>query len=236
MGISRFPALLMKKRLLLAFVALILPSGLYASSGWFIGIESGYSYSIVDTATGWEGTTFSNGHGFDAAVIAEYMVNDNFSVAGGMRWIMKSSGYRKVNSEGMVIDDYTKMHHILEFPLTVRTSVDSGGFRFYLGAGGYLGVRLFDAYAGTSQILGFSGEGEGSDSYYGHSAIGGSSSVFDAGILAEAGAGYYFDGLGYLYAAFRFQYGLTSLEKDYKMAAHTYFDNLSFDLGFMFSI
>ena len=72
------------------------------------------------------------------------------------------------------------------------------------------------------------------EGYYEHLSIGESGNLFDAGILAEAGVMYHLNELGYLYGSFRYQFGLTSLEKDYRLAAHTYFSNLSFDVGFMF--
>ena len=141
----------MIRKLFTILVALILPVCLYSSSGWLIGVEGGYSYSLINTSTGWSGTYIDNGHGFDAAAIAEYRVNDYFSVTGGIRYIMKSSGYYKENSSGAMVDDYIKMHHMLEFPLTLRLSAEIGDFRLYAGAGGYIGVRLFDVHAGYSE-------------------------------------------------------------------------------------
>ena len=75
----------MIRKLFTILVALILPVCLYSSSGWLIGVEGGYSYSLINTSTGWSGTYIDNGHGFDAAAIAEYRVNDYFSVTGGIR-------------------------------------------------------------------------------------------------------------------------------------------------------
>ena len=227
----------MIRKLFTILVALILPVCIQASSDWLIGVEGGYSYSPVNTATGWSGTHISNGHGFDAAAIAEYRVNDYFSVTGGIRYIMKSSGYYKENSSGAMVDDYIKMHHMLEFPLTLRFSAEIGDFRLYAGAGGYVGVRLFDVHAGYSESLTFNSNGNKIyEGYYEHLSIGESGNLFDAGILAEAGVMYHLNELGYLYGSFRYQFGLTSLEKDYRLAAHTYFSNLSFDVGFMFNI
>ena len=126
---------------------------------------------------------------------------------------------------------------MLEFPLTLRFSAEIGDFRLYAGAGGYLGVRLFDVHAGYSESLTFDGNGNSIyESYYEHMGIGGSGNLFDAGILAEAGVMYHLNELGYLYGNFRYQYGLTSLEKNYRLAAHTYFSNLSVDIGFMFDL
>lgn len=227
----------MIRKLFTILVALILPVCLYSSSGWLIGVEGGYSYSLINTSTGWSGTYIDNGHGFDAAAIAEYRVNDYFSVTGGIRYIMKSSGYYKENSSGAMVDDYIKMHHMLEFPLTLRLSAEIGDFRLYAGAGGYVGVRLFDVHAGYSESLTFNSNGNKIyEGYYEHLSIGESGNLFDAGILAEAGVMYHLNELGYLYGSFRYQFGLTSLEKDYRLAAHTYFSNLSFDVGFMFNI
>ncbi len=227
----------MIRKLFTILVALILPVCLYSSSGWLIGVEGGYSYSLINTSTGWSGTYIDNGHGFDAAAIAEYRVNDYFSVTGGIRYIMKSSGYYKENSSGAMVDDYIKMHHMLEFPLTLRLSAEIGDFRLYAGAGGYVGVRLFDVHAGYSESLTFNSNGNKIyEGYYEHLSIGESGNLFDAGIIAEAGVMYRLNELGYLYGSFRYQFGLTSLEKDYRLAAHTYFSNLSFDVGFMFNI
>lgn len=227
----------MIRKLFTILVALILPVCLYSSSGWLIGVEGGYSYSLINTSTGWSGTYIDNGHGFDAAAIAEYRVNDYFSVTGGIRYIMKSSGYYKENASGAMVDDYIKMHHMLEFPLTLRLSAEIGDFRLYAGAGGYVGVRLFDVHAGYSESLTFNSNGNKIyEGYYEHLSIGESGNLFDAGILAEAGVMYRLNELGYLCGSFRYQFGLTSLEKDYRLAAHTYFSNLSFDVGFMFNI
>ena len=226
------------RNILAAFaVAVLLSSALFAESGWYIGIEAGYSYSIVDTATGWDNTYNENGHGFDISIPVEYRVNDNFSVNTGLRWIMKSSEYTKLDPVGSVVDDLTKMHHFIEIPLTVRFYAGNDLIKGFLGAGGYIGVRVMDIDAGT--IFSNSYEPDLSnveEHVYQLIPFTPDDNLFDAGVIGEAGLTFTFTDLGYLYTVFRVQYGLTSLEKKHLSSVDEYFTNLSADVGFMFAL
>ena len=218
---------------------LALPFALY-SSGWYVGIEGGYSYNLVHADSGWLNTSDENGHGFEFAVPVEYKVTDHFSVSSGIRYIMKASEYTKTVEEGSayyIADDITKMHHFLEIPLTLRFSEGNDFVRGFVGVGGYVGVRLFDVDRGRSatQTIG----GNDSMVYHDYTEIipfSGNDSLFDAGLLGEAGISFSFDDIGYLYLMGRYQYALTSLSKDYRMAYHTYIDNVSAVVGFMFEL
>lgn len=228
------------RRRLIVLLLVLLPLPVFAASGLFVGVEAGYNYDIIDTATGWAGTQNSNGHGFDISVPVEYRVNDWFSVNSGLRWIMRSSGYRKSYSDAggtFVADDYVKMHHAIEIPLTVRFSLPLDDFRLFIGGGGYIGVRTLDVDAGSSYLTASDAEERGYwERYYQHIAFEADDNLFDAGLIAEAGASYEFGDYGSLYLLGRYQYGLTSLAKDSRMAAHSYFDSISVDVGFMWRI
>lgn len=225
------PALLVV--FLLAFISL------YASS-WHVGLEAGYSYSIVDTKTIWENTENNNGHGFDISIPVEYSVFDWLSVNSGIRWIMKSSEYLKSVETG-IIDEYTKMYHFLEFPLTIRFSFGDDVVKWFIGGGGYLGVRLFDYASGIALGNSLYIDSNGNsyfliETFSQGIPLSDLDNLFDAGMIAETGFKAYLSSLGYLYASLSYQYGLTSLEKEHRTASHQYFSNLNANLGFMFSL
>ena len=174
------------RRRLIVLLLVLLPLPVFAASGLFVGVEAGYNYDIIDTATGWAGTQNSNGHGFDISVPVEYRVNDWFSVNSGLRWIMRSSGYRKSYSEAgdkFVVDDYVKMHHAIEIPFTVRFALPLDDFRLFIGGGGYIGVRTLDVDAGSSYLTASDAEERGYwESYYQHIAFEADDNLFDAGL------------------------------------------------------
>lgn len=72
------------KRLVLLLLLIAVSLSLSASS-LLVGIEGGYSYSMIQTSTGWTGTYNTNGHGFDIAMPVEYRFNDWFSLSSGIR-------------------------------------------------------------------------------------------------------------------------------------------------------
>ena len=222
------------RKISLAVILLLFPFMLFASSGWYLGIESGYSYSIVDSDTGWPNTYILNSHGFDVSVPVEYKVNDWFSINTGVRWIMKSSGYQKMQTNGSYVDNLTKMHHFLEFPLSLRFSAGNDFARCFIGFGGYIGVRTMDFTGGITE----SESVRNNYIAYAYQQIPftASDNLFDAGIIAETGLTISVERTGYFYTLIRYQYGLTSLEKNHMGAVHTYFSNLSADIGFMFSL
>ena len=107
----------------------------------------------------------------------------------------------------------------------------------FLGAGGYIGVRVMDIDAGT--IFSNSYEPDLSnveEHVYQMIPFTPDDNLFDAGVIGEAGLTFTFTDLGYLYTVFRVQYGLTNLEKKHLSSVDEYFTNLSADVGFMFAL
>ena len=222
-------------RKLLILLLILLPLPLF-SSQLLVGVEAGYNYNIINTETGWSGTENTNGHGFDIAVPVEYRVNDWFSVNTGIRWIMKSSGYTKT-SQDVTVDDYIKMHHAIEIPFTLRFSLPLDDFRLFAGGGAYIGVRTLDVAAGYAMQNSSNAQlANRWEDFYQHLKFEADDNLFDAGIIAELGASYEFDDYGSFYLIGRYQYGLTSLAKSSYMAAHTYFDSICVDAGFMWRL
>lgn len=225
------------KRLVLLLLLIAVSLSLSASS-LLVGIEGGYSYSMIQTSTGWTGTYNTNGHGFDIAMPVEYRFNDWFSLSSGIRWMMKSSEYIKTSADGEnILEEYTRMHHVVEIPLTLRFSFSVDDFRFFAGGGAYIGVRTIDVDAGEirmeiSSVDNLSGKKE----FYQHVPFEADDNLFDAGIIAELGASYELGDYGSFYLLGRYQYGLTSLAKGSYVAAHSYFDNICVDIGFLWRV
>lgn len=227
----------MHKKLIL-LILLIISAPLFASE-LLIGVEAGYNYNIINTTTGWEGTSYRNGHGFDVAIPIEYRVNNWFSLSTGIRWVMRSSEYTKISKELNVnfVDDYTLMHHAIDIPLTLRFSLPLNSFRIFVGGGAYIGVRTFDFESGSTMIQVSDSLGRYFwDDHYSYVTFEADDNLFDAGLIAELGASYDFENYGSFYLLGRYQYGLTSLAKDSYMASHTYFDSISVDAGFAWRI
>lgn len=210
---------------------LLLIGAALSASSLAIGVEGSYSYTLVNTRTRFEGYQYGNFHGFDVAVPVEYRILPWLSVDSGVRYIMKSETFRNVNVKtGQVLTDYLMMHHFIEFPLTVRFSYTFSRLRFYLGGGGYLGVRAGEVHSGRSIDVNTEAELK---SYTSVMPLTATDNRFDAGLIAEGGIGYCFD-YGELYLAVRYQYGLTSLAARQRNAVNTYLDNLSVGIGYMF--
>ena len=82
------------RKALLVLLIILLPISLFASSGWNIGIEGGYTMGFYDQRGGERPyRTFSIGHAFELSVPVEYRVNDWFSVVSGLRYIGKPYQY-----------------------------------------------------------------------------------------------------------------------------------------------
>lgn len=218
------------KRSIAVLVLLLITGAALSASSFGIGVEGSYNYTFVNTKTRFEGYSYGNFHGFDVAVPVEYRILPWLSVDSGVRYIMKSETFRNVNtSTGEVVSDYVMMHHFIEFPLTLRFSYSIDRVRFFLGGGGYVGVRVGEVHYGKNADV----NTNKLSSYNPTVSLTASDNRFDAGIIAEGGIGYGFDA-GELYLAVRYQYGLTSLAARQHNAVNTYLDNISAGIGFMF--
>ena len=236
---------MLKKGIFLLFVLIPLPLFAFELG---IGIEAGYNYDIVNTATGWQNTKNTSGLGFNITVPVEFRITDWFSVNTGIRWIMRSSGYSKTyndmffyGSYTVTVDQYTKMHHALDFPFTVRFSISiTNKYKLFIGGGAYVGVRTLDVNSGESQYM-YSNPGSVNPNdkmhrFYEHMTFTADDNLFDAGLIAEFGGSYTFNDRGSVYIMGRYQYGLTSLVKDSYMAVHTWFDSICVDIGFVWRV
>lgn len=201
---------------------------LYASE-WYVGLEGGGNLTMINTSSQYAATTTQgNYYGFDVAVPVEYKPLSWLSVDSGVRYIMKSNTYLK--SDGyLVVDDLKKMNHFLEFPLTVRFSFEIADVGFFLGGGGYVGVRLFKVDSGMSYTANAIRR-----NYTSIVSVSGSDNRFDAGLIAEGGISYSFP-VGLLYLSGRYQYALTSLTLQ-KNGIRPYLNSFSIALGFMYRI
>ncbi len=230
----------MKKLIVSLLLGLLALQSVFANSSLNIGVEAGYNYNIINTATGWSGTVNGNWHGFDVSVPVEYRVNNWFSLNTGIRWIMRSSEYTKTSTampDDRYVDNYIQMHHAIDIPFTLRFSLPLDEFRLFVGGGAYVGVRVLDYAKGESLIdISNAPYGDYWDEYYAHLEFTADDNLFDAGLIAEIGTSYEFEGAGSFYILARYQYGLTSLAKDSYMAAHSYFDSISVDAGFMWRV
>lgn len=219
------------RKIILSVLLSLSVSGLYASSGFSVGIEGGYSLGIISTETVWDNTYNRPFHGFDATIAAEFRFTDKLAIDTGVRYIMKSSKYvHRYISDGTVstTDNYAKMHHYIQLPLTLRFYVDIGhSLNVFLGGGGFVGYKLFEMHAGY-----FSTVYNGSQYYAKLLELNSGDNRLDAGLIAEAGLSYDMSDT-YLNVTLRYQYGLTSLAKGQESGVNTYFDNLSLNAGIL---
>lgn len=219
------------KTTVMVLVLAALSASLYASD-WSIGAEAAYNYTYVNTKTRFEGYSSGNFHGFDVAIPVEYRPLSWLSFSSGVRYIMKSETFRNVNTTtGSVISDYVRMHHFIEFPLTVRLSLNIDRLRFYIGGGGYVGVRVGEVHSGRSYSVDISDL----KSFTAVMPLTETDNRFDAGLIAEGGVSYSFTPVS-IYLAVRYQYGLTSLAAKQRDAVNTYLDDISATIGFMFNL
>lgn len=218
----------------LTLIPILLLSCLSLFAGQFrLGVEGGLTYTIIHTATRFENTTFSNNINAEVAIPVEYSFTNWLSINSGIRYILKATSYNKSyidDGKLFSVDSITEVRHFLELPLSIRISFGNERMRGFIGAGGYVGIWLFEFNRGRSATL------LGSMNwFYQNIPIDSNSNRFDGGILAEVGFSYSLK-LGRVYAICRYQYGLTSLAKSGRNVVHTYLDNLSLTAGFMFNI
>lgn len=218
----------MKRRLLLSSVLLLALGTLFAGR-FRLGVEGGYSYTIMFATSHDPKITFRGGHGFEVSVPVEYSIHDWLSVDSGVRYMMKVHGFRNGNVSNTDDENMNFMHHYIEFPLSVRLSAGTGFFRGFFGLGGYLGVKVAQTASGSSVTI--------LDETYTFSNVSMeiTGNRFDAGLLAEAGVLMNFD-IGTLYLSGRYQFALTSLVKQQINANHQTLHNISASLGFLFNI
>lgn len=218
------------KRLLFAVALLLLSMTLHAGT-LNIGIEGGYTIGFYDyRGAVRNGTNFKLGHAFEIAVPLEYRFNDIVGISSGIRYIGKSYGRENILNNETVFD-LRNVEHFFEIPLTLRVSADFGIWRLFAGAGGYIGIRFLSTEMGATGIpmVGTSWNVIPYDAD--------NDNLFDAGIIAEAGFGYSFNGRGELQIIARYQYSLTDLDKNYQEEhIERYIDTLSITAGYSFCI
>lgn len=110
------------RKALLFLLVILLPISPFASSGWNIGIEGGYTMGFYDQRGGERPyRTFSMGHAFELSVPIEYRVNEWFSIVSGLRYIGKPYNMHEDNSEEGGIDLYRtrNVNHYFEVPLSL---------------------------------------------------------------------------------------------------------------------
>lgn len=229
------------KKILLISVFIIISFPLAASSGWYIGVDTGYSYSLPDASSGWPDTIIGSSHGYSLSIPVEYRVNDNFAILTGLGFRMKSLEYEKIHVSGgfledekrEVIDDYWKMYHYIEVPLTFRVYQGNSYFRAFIGAGIYFGVRVFDVYSGrarSSTILDYNGGMEMVD-FTQIIPLSSDANLFDVGVLVEAGVSFSLTPRLELFLKGSYRYDFLSLEKNDASGTRTYFTLFDASLG-----
>lgn len=228
------------RKALLFLLVILLPISLFASSGWNIGIEGGYTMGFYDQRGGERPyRTFSMGHAFELSVPIEYRVKEWFSIVSGLRYIGKPYNMHEDNSEEGGIDLYRtrNVNHYFEVPLSLRFSLGNDTIRGFLGAGLYLGVRFLSTESGRLNVYDFITTADTNPYFWGTVDLNPvSDNLFDTGLLAEAGIGYTL-GRGELLISARYQYSFTSLDRKYqKNQVHRYIDTLSITAGYSFSL
>lgn len=220
------------KVLIIASMLCLSMMSLHADNGFSLGIEGGYSLTLVHTRTSWSNTYNYPFHSFDTTVTAEYRFLDRMAVDVGVRYIMKSSRYvHRATSSGTLttVDNYIKMNHFIEFPITFRYYFNVyRPFELFAGGGFYLGYRLFEMHSGRIMTV-----MNGSQSYTRILDFNSGDNRFDAGLIAEGGISFDFD-YAYFLLTLRYQYGLTSLAKGQSSGMNTYLDNITTNAGILF--
>jgi hypothetical protein len=138
-----------------------------ASAQFKLGVEGGIN--LNNLANHYQGETVSNQIkvGIHAGIVTDLSISNNFSVAPGLRYIMKGaveeSNYNgEVDGFSASIEEKNKLtYHYIELPvnLVYKTGTEGSG-RFLIGAGPYLAymVNAQNSYKVTAKY--FDGGGE----------------------------------------------------------------------------
>lgn len=224
------------RRLLMLSMLIMAAASLSAMADWSIGIESSYRYDFVSTESILQGVREDNGSGFDVTIPIEYGFTPWFSLRSGVRFAMNASEYMR-RVDDLIIDDYTKMHYLIEFPLMARFSFGSRVFRGFAGVGGFVGIRLFDYSEGSMmQVTPGADDGFQLVDVSAVRKLEEGDCRFAAGLEAEAGAAVSVADFAEIYLACRYRYGLTDYMREQGVHSPLYFDDVSITLGIMVAL
>ncbi|OPB94943.1 hypothetical protein BAS10_11205 [Elizabethkingia meningoseptica] len=214
----------MKKNLCKAFLCLCLfPVGtsLFAQNKFKIGLDAGYTYSIMHTnQSNLVDAKFSGRYGFGANLSGEYMIWKSLFVSTGVSFIQKNYKYERTGSRTGWYSNYDD--NFLGFPLLIGGYIlnnphESEGVWIKLAGGMYTEYWLSRKYDGQYPVFSEL-QPDGSNPYtkvsgkYDFKENENQLNRFGYGLQGQAQLGYAFKKFD-VYAAYNYQYGLSDINK-----------------------
>ncbi|MDV3751526.1 outer membrane beta-barrel protein [Elizabethkingia anophelis] len=211
----------MKKSLCKALCLCLLPVGasLFAQNKFKIGLDAGYTYSVLNgNLSNLVDTKYSGRYGFGVNLSGEYMIWKSLFVTTGVSFIQKNYRYERTGTRSGQYTDYT--NNFLSFPLMIGGYVlnnphESKGVWIKVAGGMYSEYWLSRKFDGQYPVF----AGQKPDGSFPYTKVSGTYDFkenqnqlnrWGYGVQGQAQLGYSFDKFD-LYGAYNYQYGLSDI-------------------------
>ncbi|MCT3641049.1 hypothetical protein CMT69_10235 [Elizabethkingia anophelis] len=213
----------MKKSLCKALCLCLLPVGasLFAQNKFKIGMDAGYTYSVLNgNLSNLVDTKYSGRYGFGVNLSGEYMIWNSLFVSTGVSFLQKNYKYERTGTRSGQYTDYK--NNFLTFPLLVGGYIlnnphESKGVWIKVAGGMYTEYWLNMKREGQYPVFGGL-QPDGTFPYvkasdtYDFKKNENQLNRFGYGLQGQAQLGYSFDKFD-VYGAYNYQYGLSDISK-----------------------
>ena len=213
----------MKKVLGRALCLCLLPIGasLFAQNKFKIGLDAGYTYSVLNgNVSNLVDTKYSGRYGFGVNLSGEYMIWKSIFMSTGVSFLQKNYKYERTGTRSGQYTDYK--NNFLSFPLLVGAYIlnnphESKGIWIKVAGGMYTEYWLNMKREGQYPVFGGL-QPDGTFPYvkvsdtYDFKKNENQLNRFGYGLQGQAQLGYSFDKFD-VYGAYNYQYGLSDISK-----------------------
>ena len=139
---------MLKKWICISGFALVFASHVWTLDLSF-GLETGYSYNMLNTSTGYRTfTSYENRGGFMFGIPVLVSFNDSFALGSGLRYIQKNYRYERnfINDGFSIYSDFT--NGFLQMPVFADYSLGRNNWRVFVNMGTTLGFWMHSSRKG----------------------------------------------------------------------------------------
>lgn len=211
----------MKKSLCKALCLCLLPlgAGLFAQNKFKIGLDAGYTYSVLNgNLSNQVDSKYSGRYGVGVNLSGEYMIWNSLFVSTGVSFLQKNYKYKRIGTHSGWYSDYT--NNFLSFPLMIGGYIlnnphESKGVWIKIAGGMYSEYWLSRKFDGQYPVFSEL-QPDGSNPYtkvsgtYDFKENENQLNRWGYGVQGQAQLGYSFKKFD-VYGAYNYQYGLSDI-------------------------